>query len=184
MIQMDDQFEYVHRYMIHSPYTDGTFRGAEKSMNLLFDTEEEAQQKLSELMPDEEDRSYYRVMPVIVVVPHIRKPLNAVGDAYHASFVPKPLAIFPAPITVQEIETLRSMPDFEFTFYTVRKDLGPDPFAGHSPFHDDVVAAFTELYHLEQYVRRRVEDILRRHTLTQHFSSGSVELWKNPIVPK
>lgn len=75
-----DTFEDV-RYILRSSYPDGSFRGLEKSMPLLFDTAGDAQEHLQRHVPLGE-HGWWSVVPVVVVTPAVRRPLDAVVQTY------------------------------------------------------------------------------------------------------
>ncbi len=69
------------RYILHNAYPDGTFRGLEKSMPNLFDTVDEALTYVQTHVPPDE-HEWWSVVPVVIVTPAVRRPLDAVARAY------------------------------------------------------------------------------------------------------
>jgi len=71
----------LERWVLHSPYPDGTWRGIENCQTrstggpLLFDTEDDAVAFRAKVFTAEE-QAYWRPVRVLLTVPAIRTPLE------------------------------------------------------------------------------------------------------------
>lgn len=76
-----DNIEEAVRYLVCSAYPDGSFRGLEKCPPWLHETPEQAELCIEEQGPPNE-RVHYRVVPVVVITPAVRKPLDTLRVEY------------------------------------------------------------------------------------------------------
>jgi len=83
--EMSDTTSLDVRYILHNAYPDGTFRGMEKSMPNLFDTVDEALTYVQTHVPPDE-REWWSVVSVVIVIPTVRGPLDAVAKVYQHLF--------------------------------------------------------------------------------------------------
>ena len=90
---------------------------------------------------------------------------------------PVPLHLFAQPVTVADVkdayEAVRLQPHRD-------PDPGPDPFRGQGEEHDRLMAAFTELYHLDQRVRAEAAALFERHGLANHGFGAGVVFYHDP----
>ena len=86
---------------------------------------------------------------------------------------PSHMRLFTKVITLAGVKEAMNLVDAQI--HRLSEDcVQPDPFHGQSEEHDRVVAAFTELYYLDQRVREEASAVFAKHGLADHGFGASV----------